>query len=174
MNTCQTCLKEFLPGKNTKGLYCSRSCAVTVNNAKRTKQRPKCLYCQSEIKQRKGKYCSYTCQQDFQREDRITRWLNGENVCVSEYSITPSIKTYMLEEAGYRCTNPDCAVPGGFSGVNPVTGNSVLQVDHIDGIARNNRRSNVRLLCPNCHSMTGNFGNLNNGNGRSYRYPKPD
>jgi hypothetical protein len=30
----------------------------------------------------------------------------------------------------------------------------VLQVDHIDGDRRNNDLSNLRLLCPNCHSQT--------------------
>lgn len=29
-----------------------------------------------------------------------------------------------------------------------------LQLDHIDGNNANNKRENVRLLCPNCHSQT--------------------
>ena len=37
-----------------------------------------------------------------------------------------------------------------------------LQVDHRDGHFRNNRRSNLRFLCPNCHSQTDNFGVCNN------------
>ena len=30
----------------------------------------------------------------------------------------------------------------------------VLQLDHIDGVSKNHRLENIRLLCPNCHSQT--------------------
>lgn len=36
-----------------------------------------------------------------------------------------------------------------------------LQLDHIDGDPLNNELSNLRFLCPNCHSQTSTFGTKN-------------
>jgi len=36
-----------------------------------------------------------------------------------------------------------------------------LQIDHINGIATDNRINNLRFLCPNCHSQTETFGTKN-------------
>lgn len=36
-----------------------------------------------------------------------------------------------------------------------------MQVDHIDGINVNNKLSNLRSLCPNCHSQTDTFSGRN-------------
>ncbi|MEU9231369.1 HNH endonuclease signature motif containing protein [Streptomyces subrutilus] len=46
-----------------------------------------------------------------------------------------------------RCTG--CGIPPIWQGY-PLS----LEVDHIDGDWRNNRRENLQLLCPNCHAVT--------------------
>lgn len=38
-----------------------------------------------------------------------------------------------------------------------------LEVDHIDGNYLNNTKGNLRFLCPNCHSQTGNYKAKNIG-----------
>ncbi len=38
----------------------------------------------------------------------------------------------------------------------------VLELDHINGISNDNRLANLRLLCPNCHSLTPTHRGKNN------------
>ena len=35
-----------------------------------------------------------------------------------------------------------------------------LEIHHIDGDCTNNKMENLQLLCPNCHSLTSNFGSF--------------
>ncbi len=69
----------------------------------------------------------------------------------------------MLETYGELCSR------WGWNERNPRTGRVPLAIDHIDGNWQNNREDNLRLLCPNCHSLTDTYMNLNRGKGRTYR-----
>ena len=62
------------------------------------------------------------------------------------YLALPNIK--------YECTG--CGIGDTWNG-NPIT----LQLDHIDGNNKNNLLSNLRWLCPNCHSQTKTFAGKN-------------
>ncbi len=42
----------------------------------------------------------------------------------------------------------------------------ILELDHINGINKDNRLENLRFLCPNCHSQTDNWRGRNKNNGK--------
>jgi len=44
-----------------------------------------------------------------------------------------------------------------------------LELEHCNGINVDNRIENLKLLCPNCHSLTSTYKALNKGNGRHKR-----
>jgi hypothetical protein len=45
----------------------------------------------------------------------------------------------------------------------------VLVLDHVDGDSTNNRRENLRLVCPNCDSQLDTYKMRNRGAGRYFR-----
>lgn len=47
--------------------------------------------------------------------------------------------------------------------------NIPLEVDHIDGNHENNKLTNLKLLCCNCHALTPTYRIKNKGNGRHCR-----
>ena len=46
----------------------------------------------------------------------------------------------------------------------------VFILDHVDGDASNNKRDNLRLVCPNCDSQLPTYKSKNKKSSRIYRY----
>jgi 5-methylcytosine-specific restriction endonuclease McrA len=77
--------------------------------------------------------------------------------------LRPWARRYLFEINDNKCSL--C----GWSDRNIITDKIPLEVDHIDGNYLNNDIKNLRLLCPNCHSLTVTYKNLNKGKGRKCR-----
>jgi HNH endonuclease len=103
---------------------------------------------------------------DFQYHKYIEKWKVGlvdGSVGVAAKNISGHLRRYLLEKYGSSC------VICGWHEKNIATGKVPIEVDHIDGDSENNSESNLRLICPNCHSLTSSFRNLNKGKGREGR-----
>ncbi|AUE23389.1 hypothetical protein Ro1_00166 [Raoultella phage Ro1] len=115
-----------------------------------------CLCCKKECKIKKNtlsKYCSNKCQRDYEYKARVESWLRGEYLGYTGKTaqIANFVRRYLLETRGEKCES--C----GWSKRHPVDGAILLEIDHIDGDARNCEPSNLKILCPNCHAMTPTF-----------------
>ncbi len=169
MYVCEICGKEFdnfskygghksghsRLGKKRKDEYGKRIRPVVYGSI--------CMNCGGEVRTG-NKYCSKSCQNEYEQKEWEKKWLSGE---ISGYSekdhwgnVPDRIRKYLFHKFDSRCSV--C----GWGEVNPYTGRVPLEVEHIDGDYKNNRPENVTLLCPNCHSLTKSYRGANRGNGR--------
>ena len=123
-----------------------------------------CLNCNKKIEHARTitKFCSNTCQREYEYKTYIKNWKDGKVDGLKGYSLSSFIKRYILEKNNYCCEVCGCNY------VNPFTNKTILEVHHIDGDYTNNREENLQLLCPNHHAMTENYKN-NNKLGRTKR-----
>jgi hypothetical protein len=125
-----------------------------------------CLYFGDDLERSESKYCSNKCQTDHQYAVCIRNWKadteEGRRRMATK-NISRHLKRYLIEIGGEKCSI--C----GWSERHPITQRVPLEVDHADGDATNNKESNLRIICPNCHSLTMHFRNLNRTRGRQWR-----
>jgi hypothetical protein len=165
---CKFCKSQISYDKRLND-FCSRSCSASYNNLgiKRNYasgeycERP-CLNCGTLTRQM---CCSHECSQKRKYNLFIEEWLNGNvSGVVSMNGVSNYIRRWLIEQRGEKCEL--C----GWCEIHPITGKVPVQIDHIDGDSSNCNLSNLRILCPNCHSLTPTFGALNKGRGRKMRH----
>ena len=171
---CPTCNKEFGVGQFAKHFpvcdphqpclhcskargnnpkFCCQSCAASYNNLLRPPKHNKpCAWC-SNITTNK-RFCSTSCGGNHRRHETETKALAGVGKGTG-------IRRILL-----KTQNNGCATCKNDTWLDRAIH---LELDHIDGNADNWAPTNLRLICPNCHSQTPTFKAKNKGSGRFKR-----
>lgn len=140
-------------------------------NPKETFNRTKkyCLNCGKELISYNGsygKFCNNGCQAKYTHKIAYQKILDGDpSIMRANYS-PKYFRDDILREQGGICA---------ICKMKPVWNDKelVFIIDHIDGHASNNKRDNLRCICPNCDSQLDTYKSKNKCGERSYyRYHK--
>lgn len=97
----------------------------------------------------------------MERQRNVERWL-ATGVAQPGSGVGHYVRLHLLEAQGHSCAI--CA------GATTWQGQELrLVLDHVDGDSTNNRRENLRLVCPNCDSQLPTYKARNRGKGRAWR-----
>jgi hypothetical protein len=175
---CATC-GTILPYNKRHGKYCTKSCAAKTNNVKFPKKNKatniiggkkgfqktivptehKCIGCSNVyVSSTPRKYCTSGCGSKHRKRTKFSYIKEQQKASSSKQG-----RDYLIDVHGAKCFL--C----GWNSVNEKTGVCPIELDHIDGNSDNNHLLNLRLLCPNCHSLQPTHKALNIGNGRHNR-----
>ncbi len=92
-----------------------------------------------------------------------SRSLSDYLVLNGPYIGSSQLKKKLYEAGILEPTCRECNLGAEWNG-KPLS----LQLDHIDGNCSNNQISNLRILCPNCHTQTNNWTGKNS---KRYKHP---
>lgn len=186
---CLKCGKEL---NNTQKKFCSKSCSAKYNNclisdASKEKRNKSLIEFYKKVNlnnnkehikvdnnQKKCKQCNeainnsnissyYKTYKNEMRHEQYYKYFLNHPEAFNKPNYTPKRFKYdfIKEQQGY------CAICGCEQIHNGKK--LVFVLDHIDGDASNNKRENLRCICPNCDSQTDTFKSKNkNSTRRNY------
>ncbi len=135
--------------------FCSQSCSAKYNNKQR-KTVQFCETCKIELRNKASRFCSSACHQTYRLKEQVKSWETNSNTLSARVA-----KQLLIDSVGYFCSV--CGISEWNN--QPIT----LELEHKNGDSGDNRKSNLCLLCPNCHSQTPTFRAKNKGKGRHSR-----
>lgn len=163
------CSHSFNP-KYTAQTFCSVRCSAIYNNKKYPKRHAQRTICKCGKKISKQSTVCRECSIKQKIECKIQSWLDGTWSGAQDknpYILSKWIRNYLLEQNNFKCSVCNFNTP------HPDDGRSILEINHIDGIASNHSPDNLEVLCPNHHALTSSYRGRNLGNGRPSRYKVP-
>ena len=158
---CLLCGKELTKRQNK---FCSKSHSAIYNN-KRKQSKTIEIICKNcgkhSFKENKNtQFCCLDCSIEYHKNEHYKYYLeNQELFCRPEYTPKHYVREHILKEQNNLCDICKC---------EPIHNGKplVFILDHIDGNSSNNRRDNLRLICPNCDTQLPTFKSKNK---HSYR-----
>jgi hypothetical protein len=139
---CDQCATP-LTFEKRRSRFCDHSCAATFVNSRRETKHKTCVDCKETFPERGA---SIRCQGCIEHR-RIDTF--------EKLKTDGSRKRALISEREHRCES--CGLSEWLEK------QIILTLDHTDGNPDNNDKSNLKLLCWNCHAMTPTFGGKNAG-----------
>ena len=120
-----------------------------------------CLNCGNKTNYFAKKYCNINCQCEHKHSIKYKHYLENQDTAMY-YNMSTFKPDFLKEQDG------ECAI----CNIRQIWNNKPLTfiLDHIDGRAGNNERSNLRLLCHNCDSQLDTYKSKNKNSDRKDRY----
>ena len=101
---------------------------------------------------------------EHNKQETIRRWLEtGDTGCGVSTTLRNSIRDYILESQDRKCAI--CGLDAEWNG-KPLK----FILDHINGDASDDRKENLRLICPNCDSQLDTYKSKNKNSARTFRH----
>lgn len=145
--TCKLCCRALLFYGQRGNTFCDSRCMRVYlgNNGDRARMVKRCSTCNVLIPKHR-KFCANGCSTRMRPFEKLTT--------------DDSRRRFLIRETGFKCEI--CLLTEWRGAPLPV------ELDHINGDSSNNERSNLRLICSNCHAQTPTFRGRNIGRGTRY------
>lgn len=158
---CEKCGVEH-KGNYGSGRFCSCKCARSFSTSR---DRKSINVRVSTTQSRPEGYECKKCDLWFRRKMQYMAHCRIHYRTFEDLKSDSSRRKWLIRERGHRC---EICFNTEWNNVK-----IPIELDHISGDADDNGRSNLRLVCPNCHALTPTYKNKNQASkSRKERYVK--